>query len=71
MPGVSPATAIGDIEALLIKAFGLKSNIKQSAFRGKQEWRQMAKDQADTFMIAWKRRGNALDTAREGVGLLK
>jgi hypothetical protein len=56
MPGVSSGAAIGDIEALLIKAFGLRSNKKQSAFRGRQEWKQMSKDQADEFIRDWKRR---------------
>jgi hypothetical protein len=56
MPGVSSDAAIGDIEALLIHAFGLRSNKKQSAFRVKQEWQQMSKDDADQFMHNWKTR---------------
>jgi hypothetical protein len=46
---VSSAAAIGDIEALVIKAFGLK-NIRPAVFRGKVEWKQLTRDKTEEFM---------------------
>lgn len=46
---VSSGAAIGDIEALVIKAFGLK-NIRPAVFRGKVEWKQLTRDKAEHFL---------------------
>ena len=45
----TPANAIGDIEALLIKAMGLK-NIKQMNFHRAQEWTQVLEKDASRLL---------------------
>ncbi len=49
---VGSGAVISDIEAMLITGFGLDANIKQSAFRGKQEWKQVTRERANQFLAA-------------------
>ena len=53
---VGSGAVISDIEALLITGFGLDANIKQSAFSGKQEWKQMTREKANQFLAARRQR---------------
>jgi hypothetical protein len=46
---ISSNAAIGDIEALVIKAFGLK-NVRPAVFRGKVQWKQVTREKAEEFL---------------------
>jgi hypothetical protein len=46
----SPNDAIGDMEALLIKALGLPPNVKQMKFRYGQCWEQVRAHEVDWYM---------------------
>lgn len=48
--GGSPADAIADTEALLIKALGLSSNVRSMNFRRADEWTQIGWDERDDWL---------------------
>ena len=47
---VDPVSAIRDIEALLIRALGLGSNLQTTGFVGAQGWIQIKKHEVDRFL---------------------
>jgi len=51
---VRPRLVIRDIEALLIRALGLSSNIKQSGFVAAQQWNQVKLADVDNFLAKIK-----------------
>jgi hypothetical protein len=52
---VGPKLAIRDIEALLIRALGLSSNVKRSGFVGADQWIQIKEHQVDEFLALARR----------------
>lgn len=54
MHGLRPSAAIRDMEAVFIRALGLSSNQKESAFTKALEWLQIRGDEADLMLSELK-----------------